>query len=65
MAIRWPSGGRGAGFPRRREVRGTGEALQGGGVDMAGDGIRRVVEEAFQRVMLAGWHQTQMAVGQG
>ena len=55
----------GAGLSGRREVGGTGEALQGGGIDVAGNGIRRLVEEALQPLMLAGWHQTQMAVGQG
>ena len=44
---------------------GQGEALQSGGVDVAGNGVRRIVQEAFQRVMLACGYQTQMAVGQG
>ena len=66
--MRWRFAGRAAGEGRAfrgREVRGTGEALESGGIDVAGNGVRRLVEEAFQRVVLAGWHQTQMAVGQG
>ena len=55
----------GRALPQDGKLRGTGEALQGGGVDMAGDGIRRLVEEAIQRIVFAGWHQTEMAVGQG
>ena len=43
----------------------AGQAAESGGIDVAGDGVRRLFEEVFERIMLAGRDQTQMAVGQG